>query len=155
MKVPRCRVVFFAAALSALAPVAYAQSVKVQNAWVRATAPGQNTAAVYMDLTSGNDAALVAAGSPVAARASLHSTTIDNGVARMRPMSRLELPAGKTVKLAPNGMHLMLEDLKRPLKNGDRVPVVLSVQPSGTSLVTVNVQAEVRADAPGAMNHMH
>ena len=121
-----------------------AGSVKIASAWARATAPGQTTAAVYLEMTSETTAALVAAGTPLARRAELHSMSMEGGVMRMRPLSRIELPAGKRVKLAPGGAHLMLLDLKQPLKPGDRVPLVLSVQSSGTSLTTLKIDAEVR-----------
>src|ERR1044072_4107268 len=123
----------------------FAQSVKVENAWARATVPGQKTGSVYVDLTSAADTALVAAGSPVAARAELHSMSMDGGVMRMRALPRVELPAGKTVKLAPGGMHVMLVDLKQPLKAGETVPLTLSVQSSGTALTTLELKVPVRA----------
>jgi periplasmic copper chaperone A len=132
-----------AAALGA--PVAAAQSVKAANVWARATGPGQNTASVYFDLTSDRDAALVAAGSPAAARAELHAMSLDGGVMRMRPLARIDLPAGQTVRLSPSGTHLMLLDLKQPLKPGDKLPLVLSIQSSGTSLTTLKLEAQVRA----------
>ena len=137
-----------------LAPGAFAQSVKVENAWARATVPGQKTGSVYLDLTSAADTALVAAGSPVAARAELHSMSMDGGVMRMRALPRVELPAGKTVKLAPGGMHVMLVDLKQPLKAGDKIPVTLSLQASGTSLTTLKLDVPVRA-ADAAAEHAH
>ena len=118
------------------------------------TAPSQKNAAVYMELTSGPNAALVAAGSPLAQRAELHSMSVDAGVMRMRPLERIELPAGKTVRLQPTGLHVMLVDLKRPLKAGEKVPLVLSVQSSGTSLTTLEIEAEVR-DADAASAHKH
>jgi copper(I)-binding protein len=134
-----------------------AESVKVTNAWVRAPAPGSKTASAYMDLVSERNAALVAAGSPAAARAELHSTSTEGGIMRMRPLPRVDLPAGRTVSLAPGGMHLMLIDFKQPLKPGDKVPIVLSVQPAGptagTSLTTINLEVEVRAAAPVSHNH--
>jgi copper(I)-binding protein len=145
------RLLLLAAILSAL-PAA-AQSVKVANAWARATVPGQNTGAAYFEITSSVDAVLTAAGSPAAARTVLHTMSMEGGVMRMRPLERVELPAGKTVKLAPGGMHLMLEELRQPLKAGDRLPLVLSVQPSGMSLITVNVQAEVRPISGAQHNH--
>ena len=123
-----------------------APSVRVANAWARATVPGQNTGAAYVDLTSDRGAALVAAGSPLAGRVELHSMTNDGGVMRMRQLPKVALPAGKTVKLEPNGIHLMLIDLKQPLKPGDKLPLVLSVQSSGMSLTTLNIEAEVRAN---------
>ena len=116
---------------------------------MRAPAPGQKTASAYVELTSDRDAALVAAGSPAAARVEMHSMTMEGGVMRMRALPRIELPAGKTVKLAPGGMHLMLIDVKQPLKAGDKVPLVLSVQPSGQRRAcrssTLQLEAEVRA----------
>ncbi|MGZ9079432.1 MAG: copper chaperone PCu(A)C [Burkholderiales bacterium] len=132
-------------ALCLFTSFASAADIKVENAWARATAPGQKTGSAYVELTSPADAALVAAGSPLAARVELHSMTLEGGVMRMRALPRIDLPAGKTVKLAPNGLHLMLIDLKRPLKAGDKLPLVLSVQTSGTSLTTLNIEAEVRA----------
>jgi copper(I)-binding protein len=140
---------------AALAPAAFAQSVKVENAWARATVPGQKTGGIYVDLTSANDATLVAAGSPVAARAELHSMSMDGGVMRMRALPRIELPAGKTVKLAPGGMHVMLVDLKQPLKAGDKIPLTLSVQSSGTALTTLQLEVPVRAADSAADAHKH
>ena len=110
-----------------------------------------------MELTSNSNAALVAAGSIIAAGAELHSTSTEGGIMRMRPLARVDLPAGQTVTLAPGGTHLMLVDLKRTLKPGDKVPIVLSVQPAGDtagkSLTTVTLEAEVRAAAPASHNH--
>lgn len=149
-------------ALAALAAPAHAaeseRSVKVANAWVRAPAPGQKTAAAYVELTSASGAALVAAGSPAAGAVELHSGSVEGGVMRMRAVPRIELPAGKTVKLAPGGLHLMLIDLKQPLKAGGKVPLTLSVQPSGSSagmsLTTIELEAEIRAVHGGGV-HKH
>jgi periplasmic copper chaperone A len=139
-----------------LASGAFAQSVKIENAWARATVPGQKTGSVYVDLTSAADSALVAIGSPVAERAELHSMSMDGGVMRMRALPRIELPAGKTVKLAPGGMHVMLVGLKQPLKAGDKIPVTLSLQASGMSPTTLKLEIPVRAaDAAAESAHKH
>ena len=142
-------------ALVLVAPMAAAQSVSIANAWARATAPGQKTAGVYLDLRSNSDTAVVAAGSPLAAGAELHSMTMQDGVMRMRPLPRIDLPAGRTVRLAPNGMHLMLVGLKRELKAGEKLPIVLSLQSSGTSLTTLAIEAEVRALDGAPAPHSH
>jgi periplasmic copper chaperone A len=144
------------AAISAPLPLSAAESVKVANAWVRAPVAGQKTAAGYLELTSDRNLALVAAGSPAAGRVEMHSTTMDGGVMRMRALPRIDLPAGQTVKLAPGGTHLMLLELKQPLKAGEKIPLILSLQPSepaATSLTTVTVEAEIRAS--GASSHSH
>lgn len=144
--------------LSTVTPVAAAApNVKVADAWVRAPAPGQKTASAYVELTSDRDAALVAAGSPVAASVGLHSMSMHQGIMRMRAVPRIELPAGKTLKLAPGGLHLMMVDLKQPLKVGDTVTLSLSVQETGPSkgmsLTTLELQAPVRAAT--AADHLH
>jgi copper(I)-binding protein len=134
-----------------------AETVKFANGWVRAPAPGQKTAAAYIELTSDRNAAVVAAGSPTAARVEMHSTSTEGGVMRMRALERIELPAGRVVKLSPGGTHLMLVDLKQSLKPGDKVPLVLSVQPTGssagTALTTINVELEVRRGSASGHNH--
>jgi copper(I)-binding protein len=139
-------------ALLLVTSTAAAADVRVEKAWARQPAPGQKTASAYAELTSTSAAALVAAASPLAGRVELHSMTLDGGVMRMRAISRIELPAGKTVKLAPNGLHLMVFDLKQPLKAGDKLPLVLTIQPAGASATTLEIEAEVRAAAGG---HAH
>ena len=139
-------------AVFASSAVAATPKVKVANAWARASAPGQTTAVVYMDLKSDTDAAVIGASSSRAARLELHSTTTDGGVMRMRQIERVQLPRGKTVKLAPNGVHLMLVDVKQPLKPGERVPVTLDIEARGERLKPMKVEAEVRA-LHGAHHH--
>jgi copper(I)-binding protein len=137
-----------------LAPAATAQQpVMVKGAWVRAPAPGQNVAGAYMELTSGTHALLIEVASPVAARAELHATTMDGGVMRMRQVDSIELRPARTVKLAPGGLHVMLLDLKTPLKPGDKLPLTLTVQRDGSRSV-FTVQAVVRSSS-GTSTHHH
>ena len=53
--------------------------------------------------------------------ASLHETTLVNGISRMRALPALVVPAHGSVELKPGGLHLMLMDPKKPLKPGDHV----------------------------------
>ena len=64
---------------------------------------------------------------------------------RMRELPALELPSGKAVKLAPGGMHLMLIDLKAPLKVGDKVPLKLRFEKAGEIEVLLNVEVKPAA----------
>ncbi len=146
---------FALAALTWLPSAAAAQPVTVNDAWVRPPAPGQKVAAAYMELTSRLNLVLVAVTSPAAAAVELHNTSVDGGVMKMRPVARIELPAGKAVKLAPGGLHAMLVDLKRPLKAGDKVPLTLTVQRADAASRSVfTVQAVVR-DRPAEKPHHH
>ena len=121
-----------------------AQGVIVKNAWARATAPGQTTASVYMEIVSATDTVLIGAGSPRARSAGIHDMRTEGGVMKMRAMPKLALPAQKSVRLAPGGLHVMLVGIKRPLREKDRVPLELTIEGAGGSKSTVAVEAEVR-----------
>src|SRR5260221_2051342 len=135
------------------ATAATADAVKITAPWVRATVPGQSVAGAYMELTSSVPAALVAADSSVARKTEPHATTFDGGVMKMRAVERIELPANETVVLRPGGYHLMLFDIKRELKPGDRVPLTLIVQDRNGGRSTLQLDAEVRAAAAATLSH--
>jgi hypothetical protein len=153
----RARYYSFIAAIACMGvvPVAAAQPAGVKDAWVRVPAPGQKVAGAYMEITGRTSLWLMAVASPVAARAELHSTTMEDGVMKMRPIEKLELPGGRAVRLAPGGLHIMLIDLKQALKPGDKVPITLTVvRDDLTSRAHFTVQAEVR-EAAAAKGHQH
>jgi copper(I)-binding protein len=148
------RFALFACGLTATA--AAAQPVTVTDAWVRAPAPGQTVAAAYMELVSRQNMVLVGIASPVAAVVELHRTTVEQGVMKMRATSRIELPAGKAVRLAPGGLHAMLVDLKQPLRPGDKVLLTLTVQRADSANRGVlTVPAEVRSMDAAQSPHYH
>ena len=118
--------------------------VEARAAWVRATVLGQTTAGAYMQLTIGERANLVGVESPAAAGAEVHETRMEGKVMRMRAVPRLELIPGKTVELKPGGYHIMLLELKRPLKKGEVVPIRLKLEMKDKSVRTLEVGAEVR-----------
>ena len=113
---------FSCAVALACATPALAQ-VTVTAAWVRATVPGQNIAGAYLKITSASTAWLVGGSSPAAKAVELHQMSLENNVMKMRPLARLELPAGTPVELRPGGYHLMLIDIAHPLAKGERVPL--------------------------------
>ena len=100
--------------------------VLINDAWVRANAPGQSVGAAYMTLKSPQESTLFHIESPSADSVEIHSMTMANGVMKMRALETLPLEAGKAEKLAPGGFHLMLFDLKTPLKAGEKVAFKLS-----------------------------
>ncbi len=120
-------------------------ALTVADPWVRATVAGQSVAGAYMRLTARAPFALIGAASPLAAKAELHTMSVAGGVMRMRPLERVELPAGKTVHLEPGGQHVMLIGVQRQLKPGERVPVMLTMQDAKGGRIVVQVDAEVRS----------
>ena len=122
-----------------------ADDVAVSGAWARATVPGQPVAAAYLDILSRQGATLIGVRSDAAGAVQVHSMREDGGVMRMREVERLELPAGQTVRLAPSGTHLMLLDLKRPLRSGDSITLDLTLVDKAGRSRTVHTVAPVRA----------
>lgn len=115
-------------ALFAAVPVQAAEPVAISHAWARATAPGQDVGAAYMELKSTADSVLVGVTSDVTDSVEIHKMAMNKGVMEMRMLETLPLPAGKTIKLEPGGFHLMLFDLKKPLKAGTKVTLTLQIK---------------------------
>ena len=135
--------VALAGALLLCCAAACGAQVTVSNAWVRATAPGQTIAGAYLKITSATTAYLVGGSSAAAKSVEIHEMTMENNVMKMRPVTRLELPAGTAVELKPGGYHLMLVDVTRPLVKGDSVPLTLTVEDKGGRRHAVKVKAKV------------
>ncbi len=121
-----------------------ADGVAVFNAWVRGTVAGQQASGAFMEIRSEAPVRVISVATPVAAKAEIHNMTMENGVMRMFPVKDLELPAGKTVKLAPGGYHVMLTGLKQPLSKGAKVPITLTVEGADRKALKIEVVAEVR-----------
>ena len=136
--------------LSAMADVA------VKDAWVRGTTPAQKATGAFMEITSSDAAALLSAASPAAGVVEIHTMKMEVGVMKMRQIPKLDLPAGKGIKLQPGGNHVMLMDLKQQLKKGDVVPITLKIEGKDKQVQTLEIKAEVRdLAAPATMDHGH
>ena len=107
------------------------------DAWVRVT-PGTDVAAAYFTLrnVSKKPVTLIAIDSSIATMVMIHETKTEGGISRMRPHESLVIPPGKSVKLEPGGLHVMLHGVSHSLAPGASVPLVLRLA-NGTSLQIV------------------
>jgi copper(I)-binding protein len=138
-----------AAALAAAPAMA---QVTIENAWARATPPGASIAAGYLTIRNAGAAdRLVSASSPAAAKVETHVTTKEGDISRMREVKGYDVPAKGTLELGPGGSHLMLVDIKAPLKAGEKVPLVLRFEKAGE----VKTELAVRPLGSSAHGHMH
>ena len=143
--------------LMGLALPALAQT-PVSDAWVRASVPHQQSTGAFMVLTASSDSKLVGVASPVAKTVQVHEMTMNGDVMGMREVKAVELPAGKAVTLDPNGLHVMLMGLHNQVKEGEKVPLTLTIEDAKGAKETLEVQAQVRAlnaEAGGGHDHMH
>ena len=142
-------------------PVAVGDLI-ISNVWARAPVPAVKVGAAYFTVENRGAQAdtLIGANCPAASEAMFHRTTEENGVSHMAPAGKIAIPAGKTVKIEPGGLHLMLMGLKQPLHAGSVVPLTLKFEHAGEVLVQVHVVA-LSAPAPaadadhGSMQHDH
>jgi hypothetical protein len=134
-----------------------AAQVEVKDAWARPALQGQSATGAFMTLTARDGARLVGAASPVAGVVEIHEMVMEGSVMKMRAIGGLELAPGRSVELKPGGYHVMLMDLKRPLKAGERVPVELRFEMRDKRMVTQPIEVEVatRSPATAAGAHKH
>src|SRR5450631_3340737 len=117
----------------------------------RATPGGAKVGGGYLTIENKGSTPdrLIGGSADVAGKVEIHEMAMNNGVMTMRPLDKgLAIEPGKTVKLAPGGYHLMLLDLKSPLKQGDEVPVTLEFEKAGEVRLSFDVQG-VGAQGPG------
>lgn len=132
-----------AASLGAVWPAA--AEVTVTNPWVRGTVAGQKVTGAFMQLQSPTETALIEAASPMAKFVEIHEMKMDGGMMKMNAVDRIALPAGRPVELRPGSYHVMLFDLKQPLRDGDVVPVTLTFEDKAGRRSSVEVKAAVKA----------
>jgi periplasmic copper chaperone A len=138
-------------ALLALAVVCAASSVAIADEIKRATPKGAKTGSGYLTIENKGSMPdrLIGGSADVAGKVEMHEMAMSDGVMKMRPLEKgLVIEPGKTVKLAPGGYHLMLMDLKSPLKQGEKLPITLEFEQAGKVTVSFDVEG-VGAQEPG------
>lgn len=139
----------FVLALAMVAPTTLAREysqgpVKVDHPWSRPTPPSTQMGVGYMSISNSGtgDITLVAAATPRAGNVSIHETSMHDGVMRMAPIrGGLVIPAGTTVELKPHSFHLMLEQLKSPLREKESVPLTLRFEGAGDMQIELRVES--------------
>src|SRR6202030_3312044 len=140
-------------AVPARAEEVKAGDIVITQAWSRATPGGAKIAGGYLTIENKGSVPdrLIGGSGDIAAQGQVHEMAMNNGVMTMRPLDKgLTIEPGKTVKLAPGGYHLMLFDLKKPLKQGDKVPVTLEFEKAGKVKLSLDVQGLGAQDPAGS-----
>jgi len=135
-----------AALLLSLAAIAAPAQTTVKDAWVRGTVAQQKATGAFFSISSAGGGKLLSVASAAAGVVELHEMSMDGSMMKMRALPNgLSLPAGQWVDLKPGSYHVMLMDLKAPLKAGDNVDLTLVVEGKDGKQETVAVKAAVRA----------
>ena len=134
-----------ASSVFAAAPVFEAGRLTIEKAWSRPTVAGMPMGVAYFDVTNHGKKpdVLLSASTPAADSVEFHRSSLEDGMVRMRPAGKITIPPGATVKVEPEGLHLMLVGLKHSLVAGSQVPLTLTFESAGS----VTVQLMVRTPA--------
>jgi len=155
---PIARTLAYVACLAGLlAAPARAAEVKagdlvISQAWSRATPNGAKIGGGYLTIENKGAVAdrLIGGSAASAGKVEVHEMAMNNGVMTMRAVEGgLTIEPGKTVKLAPGGYHLMIFDLKGPLKQGEKLPLTLNFEKAGKVTVSLDVEG-IGAKGPDA-----
>ncbi|HTP38755.1 MAG TPA: copper chaperone PCu(A)C [Steroidobacteraceae bacterium] len=133
----------FGSGIAGASAAAPAGDLRVLQPTATATPAGATTALVHLTLHNVGASAdrLVGASTPLAAKVEIHSMTMNGMVMKMRPVAGVDVPSGGEVEFVTGGMHLMLEGLSQPLRQGQSFPLTLKFQHAGDITVQVAVAA--------------
>lgn len=125
-------------------------ALTLTGAFARATLPNAPVAGGFVSIANAgaDDDRLIGGSADFAGEVQVHEMSMQDGVMKMRELADgLAIPAGGTVALTPGGYHLMFLQLKRPLVEGETVPVTLEFEKAGKVTLPLSVLSPGARDA--------
>jgi len=122
--------------------IAFADDLKVLDAWIPVAPPGVMSHAAYLSLENTDNAAksVISIKAEGYGMAHLHKTEEKDGIATMAMIDQIKIPNGKSLMMEPGGLHIMLMRPQNPVELGDKVTLTLGFA-DGTDM---ELTAEVR-----------
>ncbi len=132
-----------------------ADTVSVQDPYVRLAPPSAPATGAFMVIKNAGDkdVKVVKADNPASKATELHTHINEGGVMKMRKVEAIDVKAKGEAVLKPGGLHVMLIELKAPMKEGDAVPITLTFDDGSSKTVDAKVVKPTAAPAP--MEHKH
>ena len=145
------------ACLCMLQAVQAESAITVDSAWIREAPPATSVLAAYMTIKndSETDQQITGMESPDFESAEIHRTVVEDGVAKMLPVTALNLAAGDSVSLEPGSLHVMLFDPQRPLREGDIATLIVHTASGAAISVQATVIRKTGDDAGHDHSHHH
>jgi len=141
--------------LSAAALAGAADNVTVVDPYVRLAPPNAPATGAFMVIRNNGDkdVKVLKADNPVSRLTELHTHLNEGGVMKMRPVAAIDIKAKGEAVLQPGGLHVMMIDLKAPMKEGDVVPITLGFDDGSSKQVDAKVVRPMPAGM--MMDHKH
>ncbi|CDH43150.1 MAG: copper chaperone PCu(A)C [Candidatus Competibacteraceae bacterium] len=115
-------------------------SIAVRHPWAAPTQTTTGSGYLGLKNRGARDDKLVSASTAIAAKAELYTLTKTDAGLKIEPVDAIAIPAGEEIRLKPGGPYIQFSDLKQPLAEGDRFPVLLKFQNAGEIIVEMFVQ---------------
>ena len=129
--------------------IASAETILVNDAYVRASSKMAKSAAAFMDIknTSSQDDRLLDVKSKVAKRVELHThIKSDDGVMKMRRVDEgFLIPGNDTLRLERGGNHIMFMGLSQPFVNGESILITLFFESAGPLDLEIPIKMKERS----------
>jgi copper(I)-binding protein len=111
------------------------KGVKASNGWVKVPGAGETNAMAFVTIENPGmyEVNITSATADAAGKVELHDAS--------QAVTFITVPAYGRVDMSPAGVHLMLLDMKRPIKEGDAVTLTLATDAD----ITLTVAAQVRS----------
>lgn len=136
-----------------------ADQLTVSDAYIRLAPPGAMATGAYMTIRNAGprEVRIVKAASTVSRITELHTHLNEGGVMKMRQMKDIPVPPGGETVLKPGGLHVMLIEMRLPLREGDTVPITLGLDDGSSKAIGVPVRNPGSNAAPtgGMAGHKH
>lgn len=134
-----------------------ADNVSVQEPYVRQAPPNAPATGAFMVIKNNGDKdiKLVKVDNPASKATELHTHLNEGGVMKMRSVPGIDIKAKGEAVLKPGGLHVMMIDLKAPMKEGDVVPMTLTFDDGSSKQVDAKVVRPMATGMSPAMEHKH
>ena len=134
-----------------------AGSLMLHQPWARASIGQAKAGAAYLTIANKGEETdrLIAAETPAAKVAQLHTHLMKDGVMKMRKVEAVEIAPGEPVVFRPGGLHIMMMGLKAPLREGESFPVTLIFEKAGRVEISVTVEAPTALEPAMTGDHVH
>jgi hypothetical protein len=123
--------------------LSFAAEVKVNDSWVRAMPPGMGMTAGYLTLENTSEKKLIleSISSTAADDCSIHRTEIKDGMSRMIEVHDLGINPHQILTMQPGGIHIMLMELTKPLKKGEKFPLQLNFSDGSKQIIEAVIES--------------
>jgi len=137
--------------------------ISVEGAYIRSSIPGTTISSSYMIIENKGEktVTLLGANSKISPRIEIHQHSMSDGMMRMRQLDSIDINAKERIVLQPSGLHLMLFDVKKPLKAQQKVELTLNFSNTPSVIIQVPVYSPLqekraqKTDAHVAVQHTH